>query len=98
MLKIITVCGLGVGSSLIMKMTVDSAMRQLGIPCDIEHWDMGTVSSKTYDLLVTTEEFYKNFQNQENVIYLKNMVSVPEAKQKLNNYFEIHGIQQKENN
>ena len=37
MLKIITVCGLGVGSSLIMKMTVDSAMSQLGVKCNIEH-------------------------------------------------------------
>ena len=41
MLKIITVCGLGVGSSLIMKMTVDSACAQLGVKCGIEHWDMG---------------------------------------------------------
>lgn len=97
MLKIITVCGLGVGSSLIMKMTVDTAMQQLGIPCDIEHWDMGTVSSKPCDLLVTTEEFQKNFRDQGNVIYLNNMVSVPEAKQKLKDYFETHGIMPKEN-
>ena len=31
MLKIVTVCGLGVGSSLIMKITVDNAMAQLGV-------------------------------------------------------------------
>ena len=40
MLKIITVCGLGVGSSLILKMTADTAMNQLGVKCKIEHWDM----------------------------------------------------------
>ena len=45
MLKIITVCGLGVGSSLIMKMTVDSACAQLGVKCGIEHWDMGIFRS-----------------------------------------------------
>ena len=55
MLKIITVCGLGVGSSLIMKMTVDSAMSQLGVKCNIEHWDMGTVKGKPCDLIVTTD-------------------------------------------
>ena len=43
MLKIITVCGLGVGSSLIMKTRVDSAMSRLGVKCNIGHWDMGTV-------------------------------------------------------
>lgn len=46
MLKIVTVCGLGVGSSLIMKITVDNAMAQLGVKCNIEHWDMGTVKGR----------------------------------------------------
>ncbi|MCH4207761.1 MAG: PTS sugar transporter subunit IIB [Solobacterium sp.] len=96
MLKIITVCGLGVGSSLIMKMTVDSAMQQLGVRCDIEHWDMGTVSSKPHDLLVTTEEFRKHFQDQTNVVYLNNLVDVSEAKMKLEAYLkENHLIDEK---
>lgn len=92
MLKIITVCGLGVGSSLIMKMTVDSAARELGVKCDIEHWDMGTVNGKPHDLIITTEEFRKNFINQDNVIYLKNMVDVKEAKSKLEEYLKQKNI------
>ncbi len=92
MLKIITVCGLGVGSSLIMKMTVDSACSQLGVKASIEHWDMGTVKGKPCDMIVTTEEFRKNFQDQDNVVYLKNMVDVKEAKEKLEVYFKEHNI------
>ena len=92
MLKIITVCGLGVGSSLIMKMTVYSACAQLVVKCGIEHWDMGTVKGKPCDLIVTTNEFKKNFQDQENVVYLTNMVDVKEAKEKLEVYFQEHGI------
>lgn len=70
MLKIITVCGLGVGSSLIMKMTVDNAMKQLGKSnYDIEHWDMGTVKSKPCDFIVTTYEFEKILQNKT-MLYL----------------------------
>ena len=92
MIKIITVCGLGVGSSLIMKMTVDSACSQLGVKCNIDHWDMGTVKGKPCDLIVTTEEFKKNFQDQENVVYLKNMVDTKEAKEKLEEYFKKHDL------
>lgn len=92
MIKIITVCGLGVGSSLIMKMTVDGACTQLGVKTSIEHWDMGTVKGKPCDLIVTTEEFRKNFMDQENVVYLKNMVDVKEAKTKLEEYFKLHGM------
>lgn len=85
-MDIITVCGLGVGSSLIMKMTVQKACDELGIDANIEHWDMGTVNSKKCDLIVTTEEFRKNFSDVDNVIFLTNMVDKKEAKQKLEEY------------
>lgn len=88
MLKIITVCGLGVGSSLIMKMTVDSAMSQLGRKCDIEHWDMGTVKGKECDLIVTTYGFKKSFEGQENVVFVNNIVDVNEMKTALQTYFD----------
>ena len=88
MLKVITVCGLGVGSSLIMKMTVDTAMKELGIACNIEHWDMGTVKGKECDLIVTTYGFQKNFADQDNVVFINNIVDVKEVKEALQVYFE----------
>ncbi|MEF9967837.1 MAG: PTS sugar transporter subunit IIB [Longicatena sp.] len=92
MLKIITVCGLGVGSSLILKMTADSAMSQLGVKCNIEHWDMGTVSSRECDLIITTNGFKKNFEGQENVVFVNNIVDVKEMKEALETYFKEKGI------
>lgn len=92
MLKIITVCGLGVGSSLIMKMTVDSAMRQLGVKCNIEHWDMGTVKGKKYDFIVTTYSFKKNFADQDNVVYVNNIVDAKEMKTKLEEYLKNNNL------
>ena len=92
MLKIITVCGLGVGSSLIMKMTVDSAMSQLGRKCNIEHWDMGTVKGKECDLIVTTYGFQKSFADQENVVFINNIVDVNEMKEALKVYLEKNNL------
>ena len=91
-MKIITVCGLGVGSSLILKMTVDSAMSQLGVKCTIEHWDMGTIKGQNCDLIVTTEGFRKNFADQENVVYVNNIVDVKETKEKLETYLKLHNL------
>lgn len=88
MIRIITVCGLGVGSSLIMKMTVDAAMQKLGKKCSIEHWDMGTVKGKPCDLIVTTKEFEKNFKDQSNVVYLTNMVDANECARLLEEFFK----------
>ena len=71
MLKVITVCGIGVGSSLILKMTCEKAFKQLNTKVNIEHWDMGTVKGMNFDLLVTTEAFRKNFAELDNVVDLK---------------------------
>lgn len=87
MLKIITVCGLGVGSSLIMKMTCESALAQLKRKANIEHWDMGTIKGRECDLIVTTYGFQKNFTDVKNVVFVNNIVDVKEMKEALEKYF-----------
>jgi len=85
-MKIITVCGMGVGSSLILKMTVESAMNQLGKSCDVEHWDMGTVKGKPCDMIVTTEGFTDQFSDMENVVFVNNILNVDETKTKIEDF------------
>lgn len=92
MLNIVTVCGMGVGTSLIMKMTVDDALKETGVDYKVEHWDMGTVKGKNPDLIVTTTEFEKKFKDLDNVVYLENIMDKEEAKNKLTEYFEENGI------
>lgn len=87
-MNIVTVCGLGVGSSLIMKMTVENVIKDMGIKAKVEHWDMGTIKSKQADLFITTEGFKKSFQDQDNVVYVTNIVDKVEMKNKLTAYFE----------
>lgn len=87
-MNIVTVCGLGVGSSLIMKMTVENVIKDMGIKAKVEHWDMGTIKSKQADLFITTEGFRKSFQDQDNVVYVTNIVDKVEMKNKLTAYFE----------
>lgn len=85
---IVCVCGLGMGSSLILKMTVDKAARQLGVDAEIEHWDAGTVGSKNADLIVTSQDFAERFSGQKNVIFVNSIINVNEVKEKLRAYLE----------
>lgn len=87
-MHIVCVCGLGMGSSLILKMTVDKAARQLGLDAEIEHWDAGTVGSKNADLIVTSQDFAERFAGQENVIFVNNIINTQEVKEKLQTYLE----------
>lgn len=92
-MHIVCVCGLGMGSSLILKMTVDKALKQIGAAGhQIEHWDAGTVNSRNPDLIVTSEDFRDRFASKENVVYVRNVVSTEEVKTKLRAYFEEHNL------
>ncbi|MFH5811697.1 PTS sugar transporter subunit IIB [Companilactobacillus sp. FL22-1] len=91
-MKIMTVCGMGVGTSLMLKMTVESALSQLGIIADVQHWDLGTVAGQEHDFIVTSDEFKDNFKDNPNVIYITNIMDVNEVKDKLNDYFEKQGV------
>jgi len=51
-LYIATVCGVGMGSSLILKMTVEDALRELGLPARVEHMDLSSVRSAPVDIII----------------------------------------------
>lgn len=92
-MHIVCVCGLGMGSSLILKMTVDKALKELNVTGhDIEHWDAGTVDSRNADLIVTSADFESRFVGRDNVVYVTNVVNKEEVKGKLKAYLESHGL------
>ena len=88
-MHIVCVCGLGMGSSLILKMTVDKALKELGATGhEIEHWDAGTVDSRGADLIVTSADFTDRFAGRKNVIFVNNVVNTGEVREKLKGYLE----------
>ncbi len=88
-MHIVCVCGLGMGSSLILKMTVEKALKELGSTGHmVEHWDAGTVASKNADLIVTSADFQERFAGRENVVFVNNVVNTGEVKEKLKSYLE----------
>lgn len=51
-MKIVTVCGNGCGTSLLLKMTVEAALRSMGIEADVEHTDINSAASMSCDFLM----------------------------------------------
>ena len=56
MLKVYAVCVNGVGSSLLLKMTVEKAFKELGIEADVKHVDAGQFKGCRPDVCITTPE------------------------------------------
>lgn len=57
-MKIIAVCGMGIGTSILLKMNTDKACAQLGIDADVDAADIGTAkgAASSADLVLTSEE------------------------------------------
>jgi galactitol-specific phosphotransferase system IIB component len=73
-------------------MSVDSAMSQLGVPCDIEHCAAGTMLGMNYDLMVASADFKDEMEGREKVVFVKNVIKVDEIKEVLKEYLEANGL------
>ena len=57
-LKILAVCGMGVGTSMLLKMQVDKAIKALNLSADVELADISTAMGLAVnaDLIITSNE------------------------------------------
>lgn len=87
MLRIIAACGNGMGSSLMMKMKVEAAFKELEIPVKVEHMSVGDAKNagNAVDIVFVSSALIKNFEHIKNakVIGLKNLLSKDEILEKI---------------
>jgi len=79
------------GSSLILKMTVEKAMTELGVECDVEHWAAGTMQGMNHDIIVASGDMRDELEGRSNVVFVKNVINVPEVKGALKTFLEAKG-------
>lgn len=51
-LEVLAVCGLGMGTSLILRMTVESVLKKLNIAANVANTDLSTAQGMQVDVLV----------------------------------------------
>ncbi|WP_066890433.1 PTS sugar transporter subunit IIB [Clostridium nigeriense] len=67
-MKIITVCGNGIGSSLMLAMKIQEICDEEGIRVDVESCDVSAAVGKKCDLFVTVKELAPNFNKDKTLI------------------------------
>lgn len=74
-MKILTVCGMGSGSSLILKMNIDAILEDENIQADVEACDLGSVGGNAADLIVSTAELEGQLSDVEaEKVFVNNVV------------------------
>ncbi|MFT8889778.1 MAG: PTS sugar transporter subunit IIB [Ethanoligenens sp.] len=84
-MKIVAVCGFGVGSSVIAKMNIESILQEEGKDAEVATVDLGSITSVSADIYVTTRELFENFPEEykSKTIVLTNFVDKTSIKKSL---------------
>ncbi|MFW5794881.1 MAG: PTS sugar transporter subunit IIB [Bacillota bacterium] len=82
-MKIICICGMGLGSSVIAKMNIENVLENLGVEAQVDTCDIGSIRSVEGNLYVTTRELEENLPDniKDKTVVLTNFVKKDEIEE-----------------
>ncbi|KQN57858.1 PTS lactose transporter subunit IIB [Erwinia sp. E602] len=89
MLKVLCVCGCGLGSSFAIEMSAKSVLQKLSIDADIDHTTVSEASSFKYDIILTQKMFADilnsdaSEEDKRKVIILNRLTDKKEIEEKI---------------
>lgn len=87
--KIMCCCGSGLGSSLMIRLNVEKALKKLGISgVEVMHSSLSDASANAADLFVVGGDLENFTHSFPKVVLLKNVMSMPELEEKLKKAFD----------
>lgn len=82
-LKIMVVCGFGLGSSMVLKLTLDGVLKEAGIKAETFCSDEATSRGERFDIVFTSQPLVHLFANiKQPVIVISNFLSKDEVRTK----------------
>ncbi|ABN74799.1 PTS sugar transporter subunit IIB [Actinobacillus pleuropneumoniae] len=87
-MKIMAVCGHGIGSSFMMEMNIKKALAKIGVDAEVGHTDLASVTPTDADVFVMAKDIAGSCTiDPDKIIVVKNIISVGEFEEKLTAYF-----------
>ncbi|SEP19729.1 PTS sugar transporter subunit IIB [Propionispora vibrioides] len=96
-IKMLMVCGAGLGSSFACQMSVEDVLNKLGVEADMDHCDISSAVSMNPEVIITASNFKSQFEQftlpeTTTILYLKNIVSKAEIEEKLVPLLQAKGV------
>lgn len=87
-MKILAVCGFGVGSSMVLKMTLDKVVKELGLDATVENTDIASAKATSADVYFTSAELAPDLKNSTDkpVYSIMKYMDKNEVGEKMNEY------------
>ncbi len=83
-MKILTVCGMGFGTSLMLKMFIQDLLKEMNIKAETDVSDLGSVKGSQVDLVVAPADMKGHLADlKTRVIYIDNLIDKSEIRSKV---------------
>jgi PTS system ascorbate-specific IIB component len=82
--RVMIVCGFGLGSSMVLKMTLDDVLKEEGLEADTFCSDSYVATGEDYDIAFISEEWVEMLsKNPQPLVVIQNFLSKDEIREKL---------------
>lgn len=84
-MKIATLCGMGFGTSLMLKMFMDDLLKELGLRAEILPWDLGSFKGGgKVDMIVAPRDMETHLKGSDaQIVLLDNITNKAELREKV---------------
>jgi PTS system ascorbate-specific IIB component len=83
-MRIATLCGMGFGTSMMLKLFIDEILRSEGIKAEVVPWDLGTFKGQHADIVVAPTDMASHLRSASGrVVLIKNLVDKAEIRVKV---------------
>jgi ascorbate PTS system EIIB component len=83
-MKIMVVCGNGLGSSFIMELNVKKALTEMGKTAEVDHTDLASAKTVPADIYIGAADIVGQLDDgNRTIVTLENMMNISEIKTKL---------------
>jgi PTS system ascorbate-specific IIB component len=83
-MRIATLCGMGFGTSMMLKLFIDDILKAENIKAETLPWDLGSFKGQNADIIVAASDMAMHLKNVETIVVLiRNLVDKQEIKEKI---------------
>lgn len=89
-MKILAVCAFGVGSSMILKLTIEKAAAELGVQADVENTDLASAPGMEADVIFTNYEWVDQLRGavKAPIVPIRHYTNRAEVKSQLSDFLK----------
>lgn len=84
-MRIATLCGMGFGTSMMLKLTIDDIFKEEGLKGhQVIPWDLGSFKGQKVDIVVAPTDMQSHLKDSSaKIVLIKNLVDKVEIKEKI---------------